>query len=165
MKTLIVMRHAKSSWEQPALADIDRPLNKRGRRDAPFMGKMLQLKGVRPGIIFASPAVRTLSTAQSVAEELEYPVDHIKTEKGLYEASAQQVLDIVQSWTDPVDNVLLIGHNPGLTDMVNQLTCAEIENIPTAGIVSIDFDVDHWKDVQGMGGSLRYFEYPRKYMQ
>lgn len=165
MKTLIIMRHAKSSWEESDLADIDRPLNKRGKRDAPFMGKMLQLKGVHPGVIFSSPAVRTLSTAQAVAEELGYPIDHIKTDDRLYEASAQQLLTIVQSWTDPVDNVLLIGHNPGLTDIANQLTCAEIENIPTAGIASMDFDIEHWSEVKGMGGTLRYFEYPKKYMR
>lgn len=165
MKTLIVMRHAKSSWEEPELEDIDRPLNKRGRRDAPFMGKVLELKGVRPGMIVTSPAVRALTTAQAVAEELRYPADSIKTEQRLYEASAGQLLDVVRSWSDPVDNVLLIGHNPGLTDCINQLTCAEIANFPTSGIMSIDFDVKHWKDVKEAGGQMRYFEYPKKYMK
>ena len=165
MKTLMLMRHAKSSWKDEKLDDFDRPLNRRGRRDAPFMGKILALKSIRPGMIVSSPAVRALATAIAVAEELGYPANYLKTEKRLYEAPARQILQVIREWTDPVDNVLLVAHNPGLTNLANLLACAELANIPTAGIVSVDLDVEHWSDTGEGRGNMRWFEYPKKFLR
>ncbi len=163
MKTLLLMRHAKSSWEDTALDDFDRPLNDRGRRNAPFMGAFLKHNAVEPGMIVSSPAVRALSTALVVAEAIGYPAARVTTDRRLYDASARQIADVVGEWSDYPDTVLLVGHNPGLTHLVNLLTGARLDNVPTAGIAFIDLDIQRWSDVRDAIGRLRLFEYPKKY--
>src|SRR5690606_16808146 len=122
MKTLYVIRHAKSSWENPLLADIDRPLNDRGKRDAPRMGKRLQERAVVPNLMLSSPAKRALSTCKRIAEILGYGVDKIKTERKLYHADEDDLLNIIKGLNDKCQVVMIFGHNPGLTDFVNLLS-------------------------------------------
>ncbi len=145
MKTLTIVRHAKSSWNEPGLSDRERPLNKRGQRDAPRMGKRIADAGIRPSLIVSSPAKRAWTTAQLIAEELSYPVEFLQRENSLYLASLNDILDVIVDQDDGFNSLMVVGHNPGLTNMVNFLSPGITGNLPTAGVVSVTIDQDHWK--------------------
>jgi len=163
MLRLTLIRHAKSSWKDAALKDFDRPLNKRGRHDAPLMGRVIQHSGLRFDRIVSSPAQRAITTARLVAAELGYPEQQIQAREDLYEASAGQLLRCVQSLDDGWHSVALVAHNPGLTQLCNELSDAAIDNLPTCGVAVMDFDVDSWQAVHPQLGRLTRFEYPRMY--
>ena len=139
MKTLYLIRHAKSSWKLSNLSDFDRPLKKRGISDAPLMGSVLKQKGVKPDLMVSSPANRAISTAKLVAKELGYPQMEIEQNKGIYHAYITDLLKIVQSIDDKHNTVCLFGHNPGFTDLANFLTGTTIFNVPTSGVCGITF--------------------------
>ena len=115
MKTLVLVRHAKSSWSDPSLDDFDRPLNKRGERNAPEMGRRLGESGLQPDIFVSSPANRARSTAEIIAKELDYPADNIIYHGDLYHASPGDLLEAVRSLGDNIETAFLFGHNPGIT--------------------------------------------------
>lgn len=164
MKTLYLIRHAKSSWKNPHLTDHDRPLNKRGKRDAPFMGEKLKERGISPDLILSSTAVRARKTAQVIAEKLQYPWGEIEYLDRIYEADEDDLLDIVRHQSKQVKVLILFGHNPEFTGFSNELSKSYIENIPTTGIVRIDFEVSTWKDVDYGKGKLVFFDYPKNYL-
>jgi len=147
LKTLVLVRHAKSSWKDASLPDRDRPLNRRGKRDAPEMGRRLAKLVGTPDLIMSSPAARALATARVFAEAVDYPVDGIREEERIYEAAPTEILDVIREIDDDVDGVLLFGHNPGLTQLVNQLSAPAVENVPTCGAVQLWFDIERWSDV------------------
>lgn len=163
MKTLYVIRHAKSSWDQPGLSDFDRPLNERGKRDAPRMGKRLKEKSIIPHLMLSSPAKRALSTCKRIAETLDYPKDKIKTERDLYHADDDQILNVLRRINDKHDVVFMFGHNPGLTDFVNATSDRDnyIDNVPTCGIVAFTFDVDSWQRISFGKGRFLFFDFPK----
>ncbi len=163
MKTLYVVRHAKSSWADPNQPDFERGLNERGKRDAPRMGKRLKEKGFHPDLILTSPAKRAFSTAKRIAEILHYPKEKIKTDRILYHADEETILSVVQTINDKHDTVLILGHNPGLTEFVNALAESEvfIDNVPTCGIVAFTLPVDSWKDVNWKCGKFLFHDYPK----
>lgn len=161
MKTLYLVRHAKSSWKFPELEDFDRPLNGRGKRDAPMMGQRLRQAGVCPQLILSSPAQRTRKTARALAKAMGYSSD-IRHDDALYDASSEQLLAAVQTVDDTVTTLLLVGHNPELTELVNQLTSHSIDNVVTAGVVSITFSVDHWSEVALGAGQFEKYDYPKR---
>ena len=163
MKTLYVIRHAKSSWDDTALPDFDRKLNERGKRDAPRMGKRLKEKEIYPDLVISSPAKRAISTAKRVTGALGYPKKNIKTDHQLYHANEDKILTVINSINDKHDTVFLFGHNPGLTDFVNTIMEIEvnIDNVPTCGIVAIKFRADSWKDISWASGKLIFFDYPK----
>ncbi|HEX9975353.1 MAG TPA: histidine phosphatase family protein [bacterium] len=164
MIRLILIRHAKSSWGDPDLADIDRPLNKRGKNDAPFMGKrLMEEHKAKPGLIISSPAKRALRTAKIIAKEIDYPERKIEIKDSLYGSGVQAILNIIQYLDDSVDEVMLFGHNPDLTSLADFLSNHEVENIPTCGIFCVDFDIESWKDVEGGKGIFKFFDYPKKH--
>lgn len=162
MKRLYIIRHAKSSWNDITLSDFDRPLNERGERDAPRMGKHLKEKRIAADLLLTSPAKRAFSTAEYFALILNYPTENIKTDRKLYHADADAILTTVKNINNKHDEVLLFGHNPGLTDFVNQLTDSSIDNVPTCGIAACIFDVDSWNSVGWRTGKLEFFDYPKK---
>jgi phosphohistidine phosphatase len=163
MKSLIVVRHAKSSWDDHSIADIDRPLNERGERDAPRMARRLKERRVHPQKMISSPAVRAMATCREFAETLGFPIDQITSVKSVYHAGADTLFDVLRQLKDSVDGpVLLFGHNPGLTDFVNDLLDEEIDNIPTTGIVACTLNIDSWSEVRPGCGVLEYFDYPKK---
>lgn len=162
MKTLYVVRHAKSSWDHPSLTDFQRPLNSRGEKDAPRMGKRLLKQNIKPDLIFSSPAVRALTTAQIIAGVVGYAAGDIKESPALYHASEETILEVLRSIEDDADTVMIFGHNPGLTDFVNELLGAEIGNIPTTGVVAGKLGIDSWKDATWNCGKLQFFDYPKK---
>ncbi len=162
MRELFLIRHAKSSWDDPTLADFDRPLNKRGREDAPLMGRFLKKSGIKPDLIVSSPAKRAKKTARIVAEELGYNKDDILFVDGIYEASLQSLIYTVCGFPDEAKRVMLVGHNPGITELANALGDVAIDNVPTAGIVGIAFDAEQWREACRMKGHTVLFEYPKK---
>ena len=161
MKTLTLVRHAKSSWNHPQLADFERPLNKRGRRDAPRMGRRMAAHDLRPQTIVSSPAVRALTTAEVIASALGYHPSEIIPDERIYHAYSDQLLDVIRDFDASLQHVMLVGHNPGLTELVDQLAHAGIMNIPTCGIVVLGFPIDHWQDVSNGAGELLLFDYPK----
>ena len=161
MKTLILVRHAKSSWKNASLADIDRPLNKRGKRDAPKMGKRLAEQNVKIDLIITSPAKRTRKTASVFADHLSYKNEIIK-ESALYDASNMAILQLIRNLDDNSQTVMLVGHNPGLTNVVNRLSRVNIENVPTCGVVILGYDIDSWTKVDEVTPVWFDFDYPKK---
>lgn len=163
MKTLYIIRHAKSSWEDPEKDDFDRPLNDRGKRDAPRMGKRLKEKGITPALMLTSPAKRALSTARRIGKVLKYSKDNIKTDKKLYHADEETILSVVRDLKDKHDVVMVFGHNPGLTDFINSFQTGEldIDNLPTCGIVAFELDIPSWKDAAWGKGKISFFDYPK----
>ena len=164
MKTLYIIRHAKSSWDLPGLTDFDRPLNERGKRDAPRMGKRLKEKRIVPDLMLSSPAKRALSTCKRIAEALDYSPDKIKTERSLYHADEDEILSVIRSVNDKHDVLMVFGHNPGLTDFTNQLShegALKIDNIPTCGVVAFQCDIESWKRIDFGKGKLLFFDYPK----
>jgi phosphohistidine phosphatase len=162
MKTLYVIRHAKSSWDDPTLSDFDRPLNKRGKKDAPAMGKRLKLRNVTPDLLLSSPAERALTTCHVIAEETGYAKSKIKTDKKLYHAEDAEILRIIQSLDNKYACVWIFGHNPGLTDFVNLLANADIDNVPTCGVVACAINVQSWDEAGKGKGSVIFFDYPKR---
>jgi len=145
------------------MSDLDRPLNERGKRDAPRMGKRLREKGIHPALLVSSPAKRAFGTAKRIAQMLDYPKEKIKKEKALYHGDEVAMLSTIQELNDKHDVVLIFGHNPGLTDFVNSLMDGEmdIDNVPTCGVVAFEFDLDRWKDVAWGKGKMLFFDYPK----
>ncbi|WP_455384947.1 SixA phosphatase family protein [Acidihalobacter prosperus] len=161
MKTLTLLRHAKSSWKHPELGDFDRPLNKRGLHDAPAMGKRLARRESRPDRCVSSPAVRATSTAVAIAEALSYPIDAIAWEPRIYEATSATLLDVVRQQPDSSEHILLVGHNPGLTDFANALTGDDLDNLPTAAAYTLTLPIEHWRDAAFGSGTRSAYEYPK----
>ena len=165
MKKLFLIRHAKSSWQETDLKDFDRPLNQRGLRDAPLMGKLLRKKGIKPDLILTSSANRAFTTAKIIAEEIDYPINSIIDEKEIYEADALDLMEIIRNIDDEADSIFLFGHNPSLTYLSNHLSNQRIENIPTCGISEIEFQIDSWRELKPESGNMVNFEYPKKYLK
>ncbi len=163
MKTLYLARHAKSSWDDMSLSDFERPLNKRGLRDAPYMGDILRSRGIKPDLIICSPSRRTKETVYQYIEKIGYPKDRIEFEPRLYEASAATLLSIIREQPESVDSLMIVGHNQGLTDLYNDLSPDYIENIPTGAVVCLRFNEISWKNIRSATGKLDFFEYPKLY--
>ena len=162
MKTLYLVRHAKSSWDFPDLADIDRPLGKRGIKNAPEMAERLTARNIYPEIMVSSPAVRALETAKVIANTIGYPEKEIIINTKVYHGNVRELLEAVQSTDDPYDSLMLFGHNPGFTAFANLLANEQIENIPTCGIFACNLPVDHWSEVSLGCAEMLFFDYPKK---
>jgi phosphohistidine phosphatase len=163
MKTLYLIRHAKSSWEDITLNDFDRPLNDRGKKDAPLMGHVLKQQQILPDLMLSSPAKRAYSTGKKIAKAIGYSKKDIQTDKKIYHAEPNQILAIIQLLPESEHAVMLIGHNPGLTDLSNLLCRKHIDNIPTCGVVCIEFDVEKWNQIIPESGKFIFFDYPKKH--
>lgn len=160
MKKLVIIRHAKSDWEDTTLDDYDRPLNKRGLDDAPFIGKFLHEKGLAPDLILSSPATRAVQTAEFIAKEVAYE-KIICPNQYIYEAFVNTLQDIVSFIHDDNETVFLVGHNPGVSALAYML-CGLKESVPTCATVEIDFDCNSWMDVSKENSTLISYDYPKK---
>lgn len=163
MKTVYFVRHAKSSWDNPSLRDIERPLSSRGKRDAPFMGKLLHGKGIVPDRLISSPAIRAFSTARYFAKAFGIAEDAVEVDKRIYDAYPDDILGLVQELPEDCGLVLIFGHNPTFTGVVNLFTEDYVSNVPTCGIFRIDADVDSWADFREGKGRLTEYYYPKQY--
>lgn len=163
MKTIYLVRHAKSSWKYPNLDDFERPLNKRGRKSAPFMGTILKKLKVAPDLILSSPANRASMTARIIADKISYPLEKIRYSESIYEFSANVLIDVIEHLDDVVNKAMLIGHNPALTDLANYFGDKPISNIPTCGVFCADLDIPSWVKISDHCGKLNFFEFPKKH--
>lgn len=166
MKTLYLLRHAKSSWAFDHLSDHDRPLNDRGRHDAPLMGHKLAEHSVLPDLIVTSPAVRTLTTATLVAKELGYdPVKIIPNDR-LFHAGMRVLLQVIQETPGHVEKLMLVGHNYALTELANHLSPAPpVDNVPTAGVVALTFACSSWPEISRRNARLDFFDFPKNHLE
>jgi phosphohistidine phosphatase len=163
VRRLYLIRHAKSSWVEPGLADFDRPLNHRGKLDAPFMGKRLAEYGVRPELILASPAKRARKTALLIAAAVGYTEKNIVFDEAIYQSEAAGLLSIIARVPSEIGVLFLVGHNYAITDLADYLSGRSIGNIPTCGIVAIEFAGASWSGLQAGSGRTLFFDYPKKH--
>jgi len=161
VKTLFLVRHAKSSRDDPSLPDKNRPLDDRGKRDAPKMGKRLAKRGVKPDLIVSSPATRALATAQLIADELGYKRKDIVVNDRLYAAAADDLLAVVHTLDRTRDCVMLFGHNPEFSELANRLS-GEIGDMPTCAIAEFSFDTKAWLDIGEVEPAEVTLDHPKK---
>ena len=161
MKQLLLIRHAKSEWNDVSLSDFDRPLNVRGKRDAPVMAKRLLDKKVKIDLIISSPAKRAKKTASIFAKEYGIKKERINFKEKLYAESEETLFDVISKADDKFNSIAIVAHNPGLTDFANLLTESQIDNIPTCGIFAVKIDTKHWADFKEAKKEFWFFEYPK----
>ncbi len=159
---LLLVRHAKSSWDNADLQDFDRPLNKRGFKNAPEMGKRLLKKGLIINLIYSSPALRAITTAELIAKEIGYESSKIIYKPEIYEAGLSALFNVVKNIDENCQSAMLVGHNPGFTYLCNYLCNAQIDNMPTCSMAYIEFPVEDWKEIAEHNGKLVDFDYPKK---
>ena len=162
MKELILIRHAKSSWSNPLLEDFERPLNKRGAKNAPFMAKILKQKELNPDLIISSPSKRTKDTLDFFIKEFDYKREII-FEESIYEAPYINILKVIKNIDDKHKTIFLFGHNPGFNDLTDFLLGRFEDNIPTCGVLKINFDTNYWKNISKDNSKLIFFNFPKKY--
>jgi phosphohistidine phosphatase len=163
MKTLYLVRHAKSSWKNPNLDDFERPLNKRGRKNAPFMGKVLKELKVAPDLVISSPANRAATTARIIAAAINYPLEKIRYSEAIYEFSENALFHVVKQIDDTVKKAMVVGHNPAINGLANYIGDQSISNIPTCGVFCVELDTSSWKKISEHCGKLKFFEFPKKH--
>lgn len=160
-KQLLLVRHGKSDWGNSHLSDFDRPLNPRGHRNAPEMASRILQKDLVPQLLVSSPALRAITTARHFSQVWYKSPEQIKEETAIYEADVTSLLKVVNKLNNKYNRVAIFGHNPGFTDFANYLSDASIYNIPTCGIVIIEFPTDDWAEVSHFGGTLIEFDSPK----
>lgn len=161
MKRLFIVRHAKSSWKDPELDDFDRPLNKRGKRDLPDMADRFAISAYLPDLLISSSAKRALVTAKAYAKALGIQENDIVRDKSHYLASSNELIDLIQHFDNEADCIMMFGHNPGLTDLINDLSDFQLDNLPTCGICGIAFNISSWTDVRKGKGKKFYYDFPK----
>lgn len=160
MKALFILRHAKSSWKDSSLADFDRPLNARGRKAASLIGQFIGRQGIEPDVVLSSPAVRARETIEIVRDSAALRVD-IGYDERVYEASAASLLEVISRIEDKNDTALLVGHNPGMGDLVQVLT-GRAEHMPAAALAKVTLEARKWSEVLGTRGRLEWLARPRE---
>ncbi len=160
-KILYLVRHAKSSWKDISLSDRDRPLNKRGRRSAPDMGSRMANQGHKPELIISSPANRALTTAGIIAKQLDIDAEDIVTDESLYFSGSAGMLSVLHGVDNRHQKVMMVGHNPAMTGLMNTLGNTSVINMPTCAIAVIGFDVASWADLHAANGELLGYDYPK----
>jgi len=163
MKTLFLLRHAKSDWSAPDLIDDQRPLNDRGKRVAPGIGEKLHELGVFPDTIICSTAARAVETLNYAGQKMKIDFNRVAYTNDLYGASTGTLLSLICGLEEETDSAMLVGHNPGLTAVAEYLTGNDFGDIPTCGAVKINFNLNLWKGVSKSYGSLEWFIYPKKF--
>ncbi len=163
MKNLLLIRHAKSSWENPDLEDFERPLNERGLSDAPLMAEILKNHSVTIDKIFSSSAKRARMTVDIIANQLGIPENIIEYTDELYNANRRDLTNFLKRIDNDYKNIAIVGHNPGLTDLAHYLLYDFDYDLPTCALVLIKLDIKNWSDLKSGTGDLIFFEYPKKY--
>lgn len=164
MKTLFLLRHAKSSWADADLKDFERPLSTRGAEDVPATAERFLQRHKGVDCIICSPAVRTKMTAKLLARHINYPVGDIVSNPELYFAGAPMFLKATRLVDDTFESAMLIGHNPAITDFVNEMAGTDINNVPTCGLIELSLPIDKWADAELGKATLIDFDYPKKHL-
>lgn len=160
MKTLYLIRHAKASWEQVELTDFERPLTELGERHAHNIGQELKQQKIKPDLIISSPAVRALTTAKIIAEELGYPEEKITTAQLIYTGGVEELMEIIKAIKPSYKKVLFFGHNPSLTWLLHFLCEDAKMNIPTCGTIGIELGMRDWEHLTEAEGRVITFLHP-----
>jgi phosphohistidine phosphatase len=163
MKELILVRHAKSSWDNPDWTDFNRPLNKRGLADAPFMANLATKWEFKPQMIISSTANRALTTSKIFAEAFGLPSESFIEDYNIYEKGPKYIISKLRSLDNSLSKVMLFGHNPDMTSLASYFTGQYFDNVPTCGMVHIKFDFDDWDNIETTNGELVRYEFPKKY--
>lgn len=162
MRLLTLVRHAKSAWADPGLKDFDRPLDERGRRDAPRMAqRALETLGI-PDRLVSSPALRALTTARVFAETFALHDPEISVQRAIYEASPSTLLTLIQQFDDRDSHIMMFGHNPGFTELAQLLANCPFDNLPTCAVVQIGLEIRSWREAKAHRGQLRHFLFPKQ---
>jgi len=161
MKTLILVRHAKSSWDDAGLSDFERPLSERGKKDAPAMADRLYERGIKIDAFVSSPARRAKKTAEQFAKKYKKEKDDLVLKTELYMASDEAFNSVVEKLNDDIDCVAIFSHNPGITDFANSLTDAKTDNIPTCGIFALSIEAKKWIKFKEAKKKFLFFDYPK----
>lgn len=160
MKQLLLIRHAKSDWGNAELRDFDRPLNKRGKVNAPEMAERLVRQGIKPDLVISSPALRAITTANLFVNAWEMPASGIQQEPAVYDANVKTLLNVINNIDDQHYFVALFGHNPGLTELVNYFD-GHLSNMPTCSVALLSFPFDNWSMISADTGKILLFDYPK----
>jgi len=164
MKTLTLVRHAKSSWDNQDWTDLERPLNQRGLSDAPIMAQVIAKRLVpKPDLILSSNAARALATADIFAKALGFPDDCVNVENGIYSLGTKYIINLLKTQSDDANSIILFGHNPDVTSMAIYFLGDFIESLPTCAVISIDFDIEQWSEIEDINGVMKFYEYPKRY--
>jgi phosphohistidine phosphatase len=161
MKQLLLVRHAKSSWDDFGLNDFDRPLSDRGKKDAPAMAQRLSGKKINIDAFISSPAKRAARTAKIFANEYKIEKDDIIYKTELYLAPENVFYDVIAKTDDKFNCIAIFSHNPGITDFANEMTEIKIDNIPTCGVFAVKVDAKHWNDIKEAKKEFWFFDYPK----
>lgn len=161
MLRLTLVRHAKSSWESPGQIDFERPLNDRGRRDAPVMAARVRDVGLLPDRLLSSPALRAISTARAFAEVLGLARQDIQLDSNIYDASVGALFDVVRGAGGTAAHLMMFGHNPGFSEFAHQLADCPFEEMPTCAVAVLDLDARRWSAVAPRSGRLARYLYPK----
>ena len=162
MKVLTLIRHAKSSWKDMTLDDFDRPLNKRGKKDAPIIGEHLASGVISlPDCFLSSPARRALATARIIADGLGFRGRYILRDRRIYEASSETLFEVVREVDDSCNHLVMFGHNPGFFMLAEELCGFNEENFPTCAVLSIALDIAEWREAAPGGGRANYYVSPK----
>lgn len=159
MKQLVLVRHAKSSWKEPGIADLDRPLNERGRRDAPRMAERLAARGACFDAILSSPAVRAFATAEAFAAA--FGTEAVRVD-ALYLAGVEEFARLARGWDERWQGVLLVAHQPGLGEFVRFLADFDLEHLPTCGVAELGLGLERWSELRAGCGELVRFDFPKR---
>jgi phosphohistidine phosphatase len=162
LRTLFLIRHAKSNWDSPGLRDYDRPLDQRGLRDAPLMADLLVKRNIQPDLIVSSSAKRAMTTAQFFAAAFGLPPEKLMLNKDIYEAFSTTVYKIISNFPDNAATVLLFGHNPTFTDIANDFSEDFIGNVPTCGIVQIESTANSWAEFSELNSKVTACFFPKE---
>ena len=163
MKTVLLIRHAKSSWDQAGLADIDRPLNERGKATAPVMADIIHSKGLNPDLIISSPAKRARQTAKAFRKKYGIKKSQMLIEPAIYHGDENNILDILRSLPDSLNSIFLFGHNPTM-NYLSVMFSDKGTHVPTCGIQHLEFNVDHWSQIVPDKTALKEFIYPKQFI-
>lgn len=162
-RTLVMIRHAKSSWANPLQSDYERPLNERGQHDAPMMGERLKRQNILPDLVIASPAKRAKQTAKKIAAAIGYDEDKIQWQEKLYHCIPSVFEEVLHEVGDDVKTVFIVAHNPGITEFANEVSAKfKIDNMPTCAVVGIEFETDQWNEFTNASKKVFLFDYPKK---
>ena len=160
MKKIYLVRHAKSSWDNPSLGDIDRPLNQRGRKSAPLMGHRLAERGVSVDLIISSPANRARSTAEYIASAIGYDIDAIEINNLIYFEGASTMLDVIQQTSEDIQSLMIVGHNPDMSSLFHTLSDSRGMDMPTCAVASLEFDGE-WSELEQNSAELIEYDFPK----
>ena len=163
MRRLTLVRHAKSDWSLPGQQDWDRPLNKRGQRDAPEMARRLRSRRLRPDLVLTSPAVRAITTATIMTRELGVSAQKVQQDERLYLASPKDMLAVIRELGERARHLMVVGHNPGITEFADRISSErEVDNLPTCAVYSLQFEIAAWSELEWDTGVDAELDYPKR---